>query len=201
MRAGKFPMKQFSIPLGKYLENNPKKYLIFDLDETLFRIIWPEDTAFIIKKYLKIIDPNFLNKNVWGYEYYNQLIKKLGQKVKKKLNAIYIEFELRLLNNLTDVNLELIDFIKSNQQNYTFYIWSNNQRKTIESILKKFNCANYFKEIVSATDVSLFKPDTEGFYRLYEANQNKKEYLMIGDSENDKKAAKNSGIDYLYLHI
>ncbi|KKP66779.1 MAG: hypothetical protein UR63_C0027G0013 [Candidatus Roizmanbacteria bacterium GW2011_GWC2_35_12] len=99
------------------------------------------------------------------------------------------------------MNHEALNFISSNQGKYNFYVWSNNQRTTLEEILKENNLNNLFKSTVSGTDVKLFKPDPEGFYRLYDTSQNKKDYLMIGDSENDKKAAENSGIDYLYLHI
>lgn len=99
------------------------------------------------------------------------------------------------------VNKPAIDFIASSQNDYKFYIWSNNQRQTVTEILEENNLRKFFTTIVTGSDVSLFKPDIEGFYRIYKNGQNREEYLMIGDSENDKKAAENCKIDYFLLHI
>lgn len=179
-----------------------KKHLIFDLDLTLVELLWPDDVHERTRAFLKTIDRSLAEKTeAWGYEGFNIMIKKYGSEVKKGLDAIYLDCESERLKEAMKINNQVVDFIKLNKDNYNFYIWSNNQRQTIERILSQYNLEKYFETIAAGSDVQLFKPDIEGFYRIYEKGNNKKDYLMIGDSHNDKIAADNAGIDYFYLHI
>lgn len=188
--------------LKNYLKNRHKKYLIFDFDLTLIELIIPWNI--VIKKvrdYLRSVDP-VLEKECedFGYSGYNKMIEKYGLEVKKKIDSLYLEVETDKSREVV-INKSLFEFIKNNQNNYSFYVWSNNQRITVETVLKENNHFNLFKNITTATDVNFFKPDKEGFNRIYYKNNKLEDYLMIGDSDNDKKTAENCKIDYLYLHI
>ena len=193
---------KYLMNLKTYLQNNSKKYLVFDFDLTLVELLIPWHIVINrTREYFESINPILAKEcEDFGYEGYNKMIKKYGSEVKKTIDKLYLEDETHKSREVR-LNHEALNFISSNQGKYNFYVWSNNQRTTLEEILKENNLNNLFKSTVSGTDVKLFKPDPEGFYRLYDTSQNKKDYLMIGDSENDKKAAENSGIDYLYLHI
>lgn len=70
-------------------------------------------------------------------------------------------------------------------------------RKTIEPILKKEGLQERFKTIVSASDTLFYKPDTSSIEKMITGN--KKDWLMVGDSENDKLAAKALGIDFFLV--
>ena len=49
-------------------------------------------------------------------------------------------------------------------------------------------------------DVNLLKPYPDGFYLIFNPkNQQRKDYLMVGDSDKDKFAAKAAGIDFLCI--
>jgi len=188
--------------ISEYLKNNHKKHLIFDFDLTLIELIIPWNIVIDkTRKYLMSVDPILSQEcEHFGYEGYNKMIKKYGMEVKKTVDKLYLEIETDKSREVK-LNTEALTFISNNQDKYSFYIWSNNQRITVEEILKENNVGYLFKTVVTASDVKLFKPDTEGFNRIYYKNNKLEEYLMIGDSNNDKKAAENSKIDYFYLHI
>lgn len=179
-----------------------KKHLVFDFDLTLVELLIPWEIMINkTRKYFYSIDQTLAKEiDNFGYDGYNKMIKKYGEDVKKTIDDFYLEVENDKSREVL-INNQAFEFIKNNQNNYSFYIWSNNQRLTVETILKENNYLDLFKKIITATDVSLFKPDIEGFNKIYYKNNKLEEYLMIGDSENDKKAAENSKIDYYYLHI
>lgn len=188
--------------LEEYLGKTSKKHLVFDFDLTLVELFieW-QIVKEKIHKYFAALDPVLAAEcEDLGYAGYNKMIKKYGPEVKKTVDELYLEAETDKNREVT-LNKEALNFIAVNQNKYTFYIWSNNQRQTVDEILKENNLTKYFKTVVTASDVKLFKPDIKGFYRIYIKGQNKKEYLMIGDSDNDRKSAENSGIDYFYLRI
>ncbi len=188
--------------LKNYLNIHSKKYLIFDFDLTLVELLIPWNIVIEkTRKYFESLDPVLAKEcRDFGYVGYNKMIKKFGPEVKKTVDRFYLEVETDKSREII-LNKSALEFISSNQKNYKFYIWSNNQKQTVTEILDSNNLNNLFTTVVTGSDVQLFKPDIEGFYRIYKDDKNREEYLMIGDSENDKKAAENCKIDYFYLHI
>lgn len=189
--------------LEAYLGKKPKKHLIFDFDNTLVEMVWPNDIHKTLTDYVRSVDEQLLaDFGGIGYDTYNQLIKKYGPKVKSDLDAIYLKAEFSRMNDITRVNKTVFDFIKLNQGRYHFYIWSNNQRKSVTTILVSLSYQNLFDKLATASDVSFFKPDIDGFNKLFDSvSQKKSDYLMVGDSENDRQAALNSGIEYFHCSI
>jgi len=188
--------------LEEYLKQNPKKIIIFDLDLTLIELVVPWEKAISqADQYFKSLDPVMAETCMSeGYTGYNKFITKHGPEVKQRLDSIYNQVEV---NNLEKAipNKELIDFIISHNQ-YRYYLWSNNQKTTVEKVLKENNIYKYFEKIISATDDKFFKPDAGGFNKIFDPKtENKSDFLMVGDSNDDKMAAYNAGIDYLHCSI
>lgn len=185
--------------LEEYLALHPKKYLIFDLDETLARlnIDWSTVRRDIFDFIAAFDEP--LTKTVpfisnAGITLSNLAAKKHGKDMAKKIRTFIEEYELSHYKDYT-VNLPLLEFIRSNRQMYTYYLWTSNGRRTIQDFLTKESLF-LFSKMVTQNDVSLIKPEIEGFSLLYIPGTSLSEYIMIGDSKSDENAAKNTGIDF-----
>jgi len=91
----------------------------------------------------------------------------------------------------------LVDFIKENRDNYVFHIWTSNNRKTLEPVMKDLPVADVFSKIVTKEEVNLLKPSPDGFKVIFDPKKDQlDDFLMIGDSDQDEGAAKNAGIDF-----
>jgi HAD superfamily hydrolase (TIGR01549 family) len=184
--------------LDKYLKENLKTHLIFDFDETIVKLLLPWDRAVIrIEEDISKLDPTIIN------DYKNRKISYA------MLQNLYVEkyndlaLNLILKNNPAFETEELqgylkndgiIDFIKEN--NYKNFIWSSNTKFVIEKILEDLNILNKFSKIITREDVKFLKPSLDGFKVIDDKVTPVKNYLFIGDSWNDKDAAKQLNIDY-----
>jgi len=190
--------------LKKYLSKNHYKYLIFDFDYTLFKLNLPWDHWLNkgVEKKLQKTDPKIIQdykqKKLNLSQLGNKYISKYGKKAKKIILQNSVQFETNNLKGYKK-NQKLIDFIKKNKNNYKFFLWTGNTTPTVKPILKKHNLLKIFKKIVTRLDSDLTKPNPEGFELIYQKGANKKDYLMIGDSLNDKGAAKKAGIDFFKI--
>lgn len=188
--------------LESYIKNHHKKHLIFDMDWTLLtlHINWDICVAEMYRK-LSRFDPlamRHLDQNDISYALYNELIKKHGQVLRDLIQDYYEEFELSNLKKV-DFNLPLIRFLSNNKGKFAYYALTGNQPKVIIPALRKKRILTLFKKIVCAPDIHLFKPDPEGIFKIMGENPIKSEWLMIGDSRSDKRAAENAHIDYFKL--
>ena len=185
--------------INSYLLQQPKTHLIFDLDDTLLTLNLPWSVAKQqVRQYLDNVDLVMAtNCRHLGYSGYNQMINKYGSQIKTHLDQIYLDFETRYYK--ITPNQSLIDFVLINKDKYTFYIWSNNQRITVEQALKDVGLDKIIKKIVSASDVPLYRPDIVGFNLIYDPSVDKKQYLMIGDSNTDKMASQIAEIDFFNI--
>lgn len=188
--------------LEKYLQINPKKHIIFDFDLTLGELVLPWNliNEKMDREFRKIDKEMAVRCFNWNWSGYNEMVKKYGHEVKRTIDKNYLEFETNHFDEVRP-NKELISFVLNNHSIYTLYVWSNNQRPTVINALKKLGILEHFKKIVTATDVSIYKPEPEGFELIYDNKTAKDQYLMIGDSEGDRKAAKNVGIDFFFVQI
>jgi HAD superfamily hydrolase (TIGR01549 family) len=112
----------------------------------------------------------------------------------KKYNEI---FESQLEHY--DPNPNIVNFIK-NDTTHVLYLWSSNCRITVEKTLKMEGILHHFETLVTSSDVSFIKPETEGFSHIYIQGNNLDDYLFIGDSKADKEAAKKIGIDFFEIN-
>jgi len=186
--------------LAEYLIKHPKKYLIFDLDHTLAKlnIDWSTIRREIFDLVATFDEP--LSKSVpfvsnAGIELSNKAAKKHGKEVAKKIRAFIEEYEMTHYKNY-EPNQMLLNFIRNNKQTYVYYMWTSNGIRTIQDFLNKEDFSSFFSNIITQNDVSLIKPEAEGFTFLYTPGESLSSYLMIGDSPSDENAAKNAGIDF-----
>lgn len=186
--------------LEEYLAKNKKTHIIFDLDETILELLLPWDEW--LKEIRRIGDE--YDKDVWAdYDRgevmaaipQNRLFKKFGSEVRDKINSYTETFETTRLEGVRKYD-ELIEFIKTNADNYIFSIWSANSAMVIDKVLKEEGSDKCFKLIVSRGDVDYLKPDPDGFKLIDDGKTSIDQYLFIGDSSNDEGAAKALGMDY-----
>jgi len=195
----------YTMKLKDYLKNNSKKYLIFDLDLTLFYldINWQpfhQEQYEIISQIDKQMADRYLSYDPWSNPWrntINEFIKKHGEKASRLMIEFTKKYEEKYFSGKAKENKGLTNFIRNNKNKYLFYILSNNSRKTIKTVLTKYQLVGCFEKVVSRDDVSLMKPDSEGFYLIYKKGEDRKNYLMIGDSEeSDGRFSRASEIDF-----
>src|SRR5690606_14623846 len=163
--------------------------------------VWGRGIAEIIRKY----DPELLQTFPGWYDLMsNELIKKHGDKARNDIVDFWVNFEEEYLTGY-DKNPELINFIKNNgkgKSRYTFSLWTSNCLPTVEKVLGELGILDYFETIATRDKVNLIKPEVDGFELINSAkNFEKSDYLMIGDSQHDKNAAKNTGIDFFGINF
>lgn len=186
--------------LEHYLSEHPKKYLIFDLDCTLARlhIDWSTIDKEVFDFVKKFDEP--LTKTVpFVEDAHDELSNKVGQKygteVVSKVRTFIAQYELSHFSGYSP-NPELLDFIRHSTQTYIYYMWTNNTSPVAHIFLKNESLSRIFKKVTTQTDVTLTKPEPEGFSHFYEGDEQLSSYLMVGDSLTDEHAAKNAGIDF-----
>ncbi len=187
--------------LENYLKDHKKTNIIFDLDETIVELIlpwgeWEND----IEQELKSVDPEILNQYRKGAIDLNALQNAYVSKYPQTLDMLKqhnINFETKFLT-AAPANPELINLIKISK-GLDFYIWTSNTRAVVEKVLVENQILSKFKKIVTRDDVVMLKPNIEGFHKIYNTEQSKAEYLFVGDSNSDKIAAKDAGIDFFLV--
>lgn len=186
----------FMQTLQQFLLDTPKKHLIFDFDETIFTLDLPWHVYYEeMSKRLHQLDSTLPEtKSINDLE--NMAVKKLGnvaQQVRWQYSQEFEAGQLKGVKELTD----LTNFIKENTATYRFYLWTSNMRSTVEPILTQYNMLSLFTRLATKGDVKFTKPYPDGFLLLNENGEDdKKDWLMIGNSYNDRGAAEQSGIDY-----
>lgn len=189
--------------LEKFLEETPKKNIIFDFDSTIVELILPwSKLTRQIRKIGAGVDKGFTQKihaiNSLS-KITNLLISRYGSGSWIITTKLWQDFEARYLRNYK-VNEDLIDFIKNNDDKYNFYIWSSNTSPTVEKILGELGIKDSFKKIITKDRVKYVKPYPDGFYNIYDEKDHRKTYLMVGDHRiNDGEAALKSGIDFFHV--
>jgi len=175
-----------------------KKYLVFDFDRTIDTLII--DWSTILDGWLK------LGKELTGdhsleitgnpYVFQAEIAEKIGQPAIEAFQDFTRDYE-RDNYSTHEPNMKLVQFIQDNQANYQFFLWSSNHLETIKPILKDLGLDKSFRNIVTRDMVDYPKPHPVGFEQIFIPGTDKKEYLMIGDSKNDKLAAKAAEIDFV----
>ncbi len=184
--------------LEEYLKYNPKKVLIFDFDQTLIQLnlpweIWESQITKLIESYGMHIKPSLtMVDNI------NRVTRKVGIEFKKQVEDITRGFEKEHLEGY-ETNMELIRFIKEHHNEYEIYLWTLNMRETVEPLLTKYEVFKYFKDIIDRGKTLLSKPEIDGFKLIKNSNYELIDYLFIGDSTFDRRAAIKSHIDFFYV--
>lgn len=182
--------------LQQLLLDTPKKHIIFDFDETIFTLDLPWHVYYEeMSKRLHDLDPSLPEtKNINDLE--NKAVEKLGMAAQQVRWQYSLEFEAKQLKGVEELT-DLTNFIRENAGKYTFYLWTSNMRPTVEPILTKYDLLPLFKQLATKGDVAFTKPHPDGFELLHDASvSDHTDWLMIGNSYNDRGAAEQAGIDY-----
>ena len=194
------------ISLTEYLNKYPKKHIVFDLDCTLAKlhIDW-KDFRTQFRRLVSVEIDHQLVENTPAVNgssrfLYNQSIQIHKGKAKRIVDEFCCNWEKNHYTGLTS-NTKLIKFIKNNYKHYAFYIWTANTQCTVTQAIKHLQLRDYLRKIITTENTTLTKPYPDGFYLIFkESTQSRKDYLMVGDSEHDREAAKNSGIDFFCVN-
>lgn len=187
--------------LQQFLARHPKKHLIFDLDMTLGKLLidWTnfrEKFFELVSRYDPELVKQFPNRPHMGNLLYSRAIIKNGEKLRQVILRHCHEWESSRYQGVVP-NQSLIKFIQDKAALYHFYLWSSNNRPTVDRALQDLGLAGLFEKTVSKEEVKLLKPYPDGFSLIFNPRtQDRKEYLMIGDNEQDEEAARTAGIDY-----
>ncbi len=184
-----------NMQLSDYLAKNPKKYLIFDFDETIATIDmdWSQYHTRMAEVYRQFDSKNH-HPVFHSYDGYNDFVREYGEEVVRPIKTANSKYEQEMSRGFIP-NQSLIEFIK-NESGFEMFVYSSNSRATVEKGLKELGIRDYFEQIVSRDDVSFIKPDPEGFLLIYDPDVPKEQYLMIGNSPADRGVAKSVGIDF-----
>jgi len=180
-----------------YLDKYPKNHIIFDFDNTIvsLQIDW--------SRWFEGIEPELINLDeeilkakregkISLSQLQNLYVEKFGDNIRDKIIAHNQEFEKAA--NGYKVNQKLVDDIHALKG--CKYLWTSNTRLTVVPILNEIGLFEEFEKMITRSDVSFVKPEIEGFEFIYNPEIAKDEYLLVGDSGSDEKAAKRAGIDF-----
>lgn len=179
--------------------NLKKSYIILDFDGTITRLNidltdWFEQVEMLFQTF----DPSFEadspediinNRNLFVNKYGKELLVKVLE-----LNKKYEQEHKKGYTVLDNT----VRFIKKYRER-NLYIWSNNHSNTIIPILDELKITRLFKKIIACDNVVQLKPDIEGFMKICDHSNSKSDYILLGDSDNDRQASFNSGIDFLSI--
>lgn len=174
------------------------QHVIFDFDETLATIImdwspWYKGVAEIVRKY----QPSFDDVNNLSMQSVSEFINQYGQSFRDEYVNFEINLEKKNYQSYKIIQKTLDLFQKFHKQNKNLYLLTSNSKITVLPILEELKITNHFTKIVTLDDVRNFKPSPIPFELIYVEGNDKKQYLMVGDSVSDKGFAQNVGIDYL----
>jgi HAD superfamily hydrolase (TIGR01549 family) len=184
--------------LQKYLQQNTKKHLIFDFDETIARIEMNWELYHIeMNKAYGQFDLEKKHPVFTQYGGYNDFVKKYGTDTLIDLRKANNAAEQRCRSGYVPYP-ELIDFIAKDKK-FIKYVYSSNSRGAVVAGLEELGIDDKFVQLVTRDEVTFIKPDPEGFYLIYDQDQPKSDYLMIGNSHADQDMAQAAGIDFYLI--
>lgn len=188
--------------LEEYLKKNIKSHLIFDLDETIAKMVIPwrrweegigDELRKLGEKILEARNAGEINLS----DMQNMYVRKFGRKMRDKIIKHNERFESKLVKRF-EKNEPLIKQIKK-LTSYKKYIWSSNTKVVVMRALSEAGITDCFEKIITRNDLTMIKPDIEGFGLIYDSSVPKSRYLFVGDSVSDKEVAKRAKIDFFQI--
>lgn len=178
------------------IKSNSKKVLIWDFDGTIvnLNIDWQR----VKKDLLALCNLNHGNLHLEKAFLNEVLYFLINQGKKEQALEIIKKYESSCRYTIIQRS---VDFIKKYHKKYQMAIFSDNTRDVIINILTEYRILDYFKIIISKEDVDKYKPDTEGFTKIYNFFKinDKTKLLSLGNSKKDESTAKNFDIEFLKI--
>lgn len=182
------------------LHKKEKTHLLIDFDGTLcfLDINWAHWWTGI-ENILEKFDPDFEHglEGVKAVELHNNYFERFGEPVWDEVANFTAKYETENLKGYRISNL-LLEIV--NNDNFKRYLWTSNSCETVTRILRDERLEDKFEKLITRADVFFTKPNPEGFNLIYDESLPKYKYGLIGDSEIDKKAAENSGIEFFNIN-
>lgn len=188
------------------LQEYPKKHIIFDFDETLFRV-HPDRSEYKkqIRQEMESIDGKLAGQmradgKTRAWDAVDVFTRMYWQQARDKVIAVTAKIESEL-QKATEKHQELLDFIRENKDRYSFHIRSSNLVQTFKPIIEKEGLLDSMSTLVWKDTIELVKQYPDGFYHIHALHGGeKKDYLMVGnDQERDGGWATRAGIDFFWI--
>lgn len=171
------------------------KAVVFDCDGVMF------DTSAANRKYYDEVLEKFNKPRLNKEQFTNVHMMTAKKAVEYLFPEMDVGFEPEFLSNigyhkfikymiLEDGFVPLLEALKKN--GFIRGV-ATNRTNTMEKILKDFNLENYFEVVETAATVKNPKPDPEQLLKIMKKFKLKPEQILfVGDSEYDRKAAKDA---------
>ncbi|MFA7208965.1 MAG: HAD hydrolase-like protein [Parcubacteria group bacterium] len=183
-----------------YIQEKDIKHIIFDFDKTLCTLLvdwkpWCEELDGIFSEFgLDFSESPDLNYS----EKINLCIEKGGDAASERMNEMNFGIEKDFFYGY-DLSPLAAPLLELSRKYAELYLWTSNDRRTIQLILEELGWAKFFAKIVTRNDVRYIKPRADGFSLIFDGSFPKSRYLLIGDSRADSGAAQAAGIDFLNI--
>ena len=181
-----------------------QKVIIFDFDGVICESVDVKTEAFsemyknygksIVKKVIEHHEKNGGMSRFEKFKFYhkNFLNTEINQ---NEINYLAKQFSNLVLEKVVRAPLVegVLDFIKSNQNHFSFYISTGTPKNEIDIILKKKKLTKYFKNVYGSPE----KKDNHVKKILKKMNYSTKNIVFIGDAKTDYDAALNNNIKFI----
>lgn len=181
-----------------------QKVIIFDFDGVICESVDVKTEAFsemyknygksIVKKVIEHHEKNGGMSRFEKFKFYhkNFLNTEINQ---NEINYLAKQFSNLVLEKVVRAPLVegVLDFIKSNQNHFSFYISTGTPKNEIDIILKKKKLTKYFKNVYGSPE----KKDNHVKKILKKMNYSTKNVVFIGDAKTDYDAALNNNIKFI----
>lgn len=181
-----------------------KKVIIFDFDGVICESVDVKTEAFsemyknygksIVKKVIEHHEKNGGMSRFEKFKFYhkNFLNTEINQ---NEINYLAKQFSDLVLEKVVRAPLVegVLDFIKLNQNHFSFYISTGTPKNEIDIILKKKKLTKYFKDVYGSPE----KKDNHVKEILKKMNYSTKNVVFIGDAKTDYDAALNNNIKFI----
>jgi phosphoglycolate phosphatase len=142
------------------------------------------------------------SKNVYKFDEISIELNVEAEDLWETRNREYIKEKIKAMKSGMIKPFSDVSCLYELKGKYGLSIVSNSPQEIVDFFIEKFNYDDLFDcgigRGTSLVDLKKIKPNSHLLERLKERIQEKK-LIYIGDSENDRKFAKNTGMDFLFL--
>lgn len=178
-----------------------KKFIIFDVDGTLFSSIEVIIEAF--RKTFQEVDEPFPSDDEVKKWIGTGLYHILGQFLPPEKLDKGVEAYKKNYREMQDKGIDLVPYtqealINLHQNQKKIAAFTMKQHGNTQKLFEIANIDQYFEYIVGADDIENFKPDPEGLLKILDFFMAEaKEAVFVGDSLHDAFSAQNAKMDFI----